>query len=172
MGANLLRSVKENTSRKQKLDFLTEKLHPVGLCYRIRSSLSWHNHTGQHIVCTQLNNGGKEAVKRSNYNRSIAKWKNAVKAYKTALKEDDSVYLDLIEPCGFCIEFEHCFCCPLYSALFCSTAKGEGKTVFWRIVEADKENDYKLALELSEQMLTKIESFKSLVVDDKMEDKP
>ena len=116
-------------------------------------------------------------MKKSNYDKSIKKWRNAVKAFAQAVKDDESVYLDLINPCGFCKEYSpgstDCRRCPLYPE-FCTSAKCLGDSVFWQIVEAQREANYPKALELSKRMHAKIQEFKpAIIVQDKtVEAKP
>jgi hypothetical protein len=112
-------------------------------------------------------------MKKTNYLKSVQKWRGAIRSYKKAIKDDDSVYVELVSPCGFCKEFSQgtdirysCNNCPLFPE-FCTSGRGEGTSIFWQIVKADNSCDFKTALTLSEKMLAKIETYNPAILSDK-----
>ena len=104
----------------------------------------------------------------TNYTRSVEKWKNLIATIEKAIKEHCHVFSwDLVDPCGFCKEFNsketRCSPCPLFPVHCAPCPTNDGAhSLFWRIINALDYKEYEEALKLSKEMLTAIESFKHL----------
>lgn len=106
-----------------------------------------------------------------NYVKSVEKWRDGIiPRLRVCINEKKYMRLNaFLGGCGFCRIFrdvfkedESCLRCPLYPEYCSNDRDAHPKNLFWRIIDAIEINDYPIALKLSEEMLTAIESFKHL----------